>query len=311
MQQKPKISILNTQEFLSKKFDTSINELTALSKGSWSEAYSFQINNQKYVLRWANSSEGFAKDAFAHKYFTNDLLPIPEILEIGQALNSHYAISKFVDGEFFETIDSKSLLGTTQSLQKMFATIRSTDLSHTKGYGNWDKDGNGKYKSWKEFLLGVKKTQTIDFGGIYADLQNSPLGTDVFDKLYNKLETLVDYCPDNRELIHSDLLNYNMFIKNNRISGVIDWQCALYGDALYDLAWFIFYAPWYKQFAETNLCNKLLEHYRSTVKNVEHLEQRLLSYQIHIGLDSMIYNSFVKDWDALKVVMDYIQILEN
>ena len=48
-----------------------------------------------------------------------------------------------------------------------------------------------------------------------------------------------------RHLIHSDLLNYNVLVADGRISAVIDWGCAMYGDFLYDLAWFEFWAPWY------------------------------------------------------------------
>ncbi len=86
---------------------------------------------------------------------------------------------------------------------------------------------------------------------------------------------------------------------------MIDWQCSLYGDSLYDVAWFIFYAPWYPQFAAVQMSQKLIAHFESTTTNDSHLNERLLCYQLHIGLDSIRYNAFKKDWKAAQDVADY------
>lgn len=40
-------------------------------------------------------------------------------------------------------------------------------------------------------------------------------------------------------------MSQNIFVNKDKITGVFDWGCALYGDHLYDLALFEFWAPWY------------------------------------------------------------------
>jgi hygromycin-B 4-O-kinase len=64
-----------------------------------------------------------------------------------------------------------------------------------------------------------------------------------FDAAVARLKDMVASCPEERHLIHSDLLHYNVLVAGDQISAVFDWGCALYGDLLYDVAWLTFWAP--------------------------------------------------------------------
>ena len=66
-----------------------------------------------------------------------------------------------------------------------------------------------------------------------------------FDEALTRLDALIPDDAEERHLIHSDLLNFNVLVADGRISAVIDWGCGMYGDFLYDLAWFEFWSPWY------------------------------------------------------------------
>ena len=280
-------------------------DLTLLKGGEWSQAYSFVGHAKKYVLRWSHSSETFEKDTFAGK-FSSAAMPIPKIIEYGRHADQYFAISEFAQGKFIDTLNATELDGCLPVLVNLFDAMRSADLANTSGYGGWDKDGVGGQPSWKKYLLDVRTDHAENLvGGWYANLANSPLRTAAFDQLYGTFETLVGHCPEVRELIHSDLLNYNLLIKDNKVSAVIDWQCGLFGDSLYDVAWFVFYAPWYPQFAEVQLTQKLVAHFAASAANVTNLQTRLLCYQLHIGLGSIAYNSFKKDWKAAQEVAEY------
>ncbi len=305
MTQKPKISIQDTIQFLHGKFDDQVADLTLLHGGEWSQAYSFIHHTKKYVLRWCHSSETFEKDALAH-LFSCEAMPIPQIVESGIKFDTYFAISEFVQGKFIDTLDSTELNDTLPALFNLFDALKNANLTNTTGYGDWGKDGIGSHKSWKEYLLDVKSDQEERLThGWYANLANSTLGTPIFDQLYSHLESLVDECPEGRSLIHSDLLNYNLLVSDTIISGVIDWQCSLYGDSLYDVAWFVFYAPWYPHFATVQLCQKAIAHFEAMAANRSNLKTRLLCYQLHIGLGSICYNAFKKDWKAAQEIADY------
>jgi aminoglycoside phosphotransferase (APT) family kinase protein len=61
-----------------------------------------------------------------------------------------------------------------------------------------------------------------------------------FDRLKQVANDSVPCC-----LIHGDLINRNVLVSDSRITGIFDWGCASYGDHLYELAWFEFWAPWF------------------------------------------------------------------
>jgi hypothetical protein len=74
----------------------------------------------------------------------------------------------------------------------------------------------------------------------------------------------------------------------------------MYGDYLYDLAWFCFWQPWYPSWQQIDFRAKAAQHYASIGLEVHHFEERLRCYQIHIGLESQAYQAFAGNWDELK-----------
>jgi hygromycin-B 4-O-kinase len=277
-----------------------------LSGGDWSQAYSFVHQHKKYVLRWCHSSETFEKDAVA-SLLSCEAMPVPRVIASGVEFDTYFAVTEFAQGKFIDALNVDELINMLPALFNLFDALRTANITNTAGYGVWDKDGIGSQKSWKDHLLGVKRDDDKErfTSGWYANLVTSTVGTEVFDQLYSQFEMLVEKCPEVRELIHSDLLNYNLVVSDTKISGVLDWQCSLYGDALYDVAWFIFYEPWFPEFASVQLGQKLLAHFETVTANNTNLKERLLCYQLHIGLDSIIYNTAKKDWKALQEVADY------
>lgn len=311
MAQKPAIAIQNTVQFLREKFNEDVQELMLLSGGEWSQAYSFVHHHKKYVLRWCHSSETFEKDAAA-SIFNCEAMPIPQITDTGKAFDTYFAISEFAEGEFIDTLSPGALQNALPALFNLFDALRSANLAHTTGYGGWNKDGVGSHASWKAFLLDVRNDHEENFlQGWYAQLANSSIGTAAFDHLYAQFEGLVEKCPEVRELIHSDLLHYNLLVSDAKISAVIDWQCSLYGDSLYDVAWFIYYAPYYPHFATADISQKILAHFESASAEQSNLKARLMCYQLHIGLGSIAYNTFKKDWKAVQEVIDFTRKVAN
>lgn len=108
--------------------------------------------------------------------------------------------------------------------------------------------------------------------------------------------------PDVRHVLHCDLINYNALVHDHCISGVIDWGCALYGDFVYELAWFEFWFLWYPQWNGISVAYEARAYYRDLGANLTEFEQRILCYQIHIGLTHQIYNASIGQWGDLAEV---------
>ena len=74
----------------------------------------------------------------------------------------------------------------------------------------------------------------------------------------------------------------------------------MYGDFLYDLAWFEFWSPWYAVWRGIDFRREAARHYVSIGLAVPRFEERLTACQIHIGLAAQAYNAFMERWDALE-----------
>src|SRR5262249_10852686 len=116
--------------------------------------------------------------------------------------------------------------------------IGQADLGASRGFGVWDADGQGQAASWREHLADVIENRTE---GFYQDwhalFRSSFLERELYEALYRRMLELAACCPEERSLIHNDYHFDNVLTDGERITGVIDWGNACYGDRLYDAAW--------------------------------------------------------------------------
>jgi hygromycin-B 4-O-kinase len=120
-----------------------------------------------------------------------------------------------------------------------------------------------------------------------------------FARGYARLRELAEGLPDDRHLIHGDLLNRNVLVQDSRITAVIDWGNAMYGDWLYDAAWLIFWWPWFPHWRDIDIAAELAKHWNGYGGPPPGLDHRLQACLVHIGLDAMAYNAYRRRWDDL------------
>lgn len=306
MSENPGISLSETEQFLQEKYGSGIADVTQLDEGAWSLAFAFVHDGARNVIRWSDVADNFERDAVAAR-FNSDGLPVPPITGIGRGPNKFFAISPFVDGSYLEALSPAELENTLPSLLKMFRALRAINLSGTTGFGFWNKDGKGSHESWKAFLLDDKnESEGSLIKGWKAHLEASSMGVDAYQELWRTFVPLVDRCSEERSLVHSDLLNRNVLTSSGHITAVLDWGSSFYGDALYDVAWFTFYEPWYPQFQDVHVSQRLLEDFKADPHTTTaDLEARLLCYQLDIGIGSIAYNAFKKDWENAQEAASY------
>jgi hygromycin-B 4-O-kinase len=126
------------------------------------------------------------------------------------------------------------------------------------------------------------------------------VGVGPFEDAYGRLQALADRVPETRHLIHSDLLHYNVLVEGERITGVLDWGCGMYGDFLYDLAWFCFWQPWYPAWQRIDFRAEATRHYAAIGLDVRDFEARLRCCQVHIGLAGQAYQAYAGNWADLQ-----------
>jgi hygromycin-B 4-O-kinase len=119
----------------------------------------------------------------------------------------------------------------------MLDACSNVDLSASTGFSVWRGDGIAPHPTWRDALLSVERDVPANLTcGWSTRLRQSEVGQRAFDAGYQRLETLIDACPNERYLVHSDLLYFNVLVRDDHVSAVLDWGSSMYGDFLWDLA---------------------------------------------------------------------------
>jgi hygromycin-B 4-O-kinase len=268
-----------------------------LGAGEWSQAYAFRVQRQELVIRFGAHREDFAKDARMGDAGFADLR-VPRVLEIGDTRWGHYAISERARGGFLDELDGAQMRAVLPRLLALLDAIRGVDLAGSTGFGGWSSEGRGSHTSWPEALLAINDDRPR-IGDWRGELERSSIGDESFKLAYAKLRELVDDLPDHRQLIHGDLLNHNVLVAGVRITAVLDWGNAMYGDAMFDAAWLVYWWPWFPQWAAIEIEAALQTHWQGQGTVPHDLSRRLLAYQLFIGLDHLAYNASTHRWADL------------
>jgi fructosamine-3-kinase len=90
--------------------------------------------------------------------------------------------------------------------------------------------------------------------------------------------------PTYRSLIHGNYGYGNVFVHQNEVSAIIDWQDAAYGDYLFDFSKFIF---WLSEDIQAVLIKSYIELLKQNSINTENYIHRINCYKFYLGLDAL------------------------
>lgn len=300
------LDVDDVHRFLFNHVGDDVHDVRVLGQGEWSRAYSFRRGASAFVVRFSRWKEDFVKDRLAHR-FAAKALPIPRVTNTGTAPGGYFAIAERAYGESFDDFDSSTISDLFPSVLETLDAIRSAEIAASTGFGLWEPDGNAPYSSWKDYLLNINSDSSRSrTHGWRRMIAGYPDRLAVFDETYRRLCTSVEVCPEKRFLVHADLLNGNVLISGCRVVAVLDWGCALYGDFLYDLAWLSFWSFWCPSLKGFDVEGQARRYYRHIGLDVPNFEDRLRCYKLHIGLDSIAYNSYKERWQFVDEVADQI-----
>lgn len=271
---------MSAEAFVRARFGARATTPVPLGAGWWSRAYAFTLDGREVVIRFGKYVEDFRKDEVAGRL----VAPAPRVLEIGEAPDGYYCLSERAYGTHLDDLDEA---GMRRALPALLATL--DELSRVqppgRGYGPFDGTGTAPHASWAEALLAVNE-ENPRTPGWHARL--TPAAAQAFAEGYAALREAAAGLPDVRRILHCDLLHHNVLVDAPRITALLDWGCAMYGDPLYDLAWLAYWWPWYPQWAGIDIRAALAADGR-----------RLRAYQLHIGLAHIAWYAFTGNGEHL------------
>lgn len=255
-----KSEIVITKEDIHKiiaKYDNKfrIKKITTIKEGVANPVFIIKTQKMDLVLRIINPISGswkVAKENLVYKLFTKRKIPCPIILKTDisrKIIPFDYVISKRLRGNTLEksfsslTLISKTrivkelgkYLGIIHSIKfKKFGDIYEQNSKILVGPAHELNDASklinsGPFLSWKEMHREIIKSRLYYFKGTDFEHLIEPI-----KKYFKQNEYLLDYKITPR-LLHLDLNKNNIFIENNKITGILDVEESLIGHNEYDL----------------------------------------------------------------------------
>lgn len=109
---------------------------------------------------------------------------------------------------------------------------------------------------------------------------------------------LLEHCPEERRLVHGGYDLSNVLGHEGRVTGVLDWIDARYGDFLYDIAGLDFWTPG-EGYAE-----RCRSRYAADIPPA--YDERVLCYQCYHALDALRFHARTGDRGGYGWVRDRI-----
>jgi hygromycin-B 4-O-kinase len=253
-------------DFLLGYYSNEISELKELDKGKHSRAFSYEQNGQGLVVRFNTENTGFVKDKFAYEHFNTEETPIPEILDTGIYQNGiYYCITKKVVGE---TGRDQYKREDFSSLPLQYATIESISRIKPpgKGFGYLDAYGNAPLNSSLEYMQSLYRTEVVfDWNKVF---EIPFVERNFTDYVAERMEHFAQFGITEQELLHGDFGSDNIFIKDVKVSGIIDWEKTRYGDHFLDVGRVLLFCPDKKETTKAAIAfysSKKIENWRERI----------------------------------------------
>ncbi|WP_420630478.1 phosphotransferase family protein [Candidatus Leptofilum sp.] len=280
---KPDIPKSEISDLIGQFYNSPILDLAPLGTGHIALVYSFRVGNQELVMRLVENTMAHTlkKEAVIANLLQGSDVPLPPILHEGQYADYYFAIAPRAPGQTLDEITPEQYAETLPEIIKMLDLIHQVDVSSTRGYGFFEETAVGAFPSWPNYLLTVGKEEDEGFFGQWHHLfEDSFLERPLFDQLYTEMQRLFPYLPTERYLIHGDYGFNNVLADRGRVTAVLDWANAKFGDFLFDVAYL----------TNSNRANYITEFeqfYHTQKRDVPHYFERIRCYQCFINLDGL------------------------
>jgi hygromycin-B 4-O-kinase len=249
---KPALAPEEIARLLSEELSQDV-ELEGMHEGLESQAFTLLFDGVKSVVRINYSLHGFKKDQYAAENFASGGLPVPPVLKLGWLDETHaFSITEFATGFILQDIDPEVARRLAAAVFETWRAMQAVQLPASAGYGEFDGHGRAPFDTWQGYLL--DSVRRLDWTGL-------GVGQSTIAALESRVEELAPACPSERRLIHGDFGADNLLSDGERITAVLDWELAAYGDPLFDVATAHFWAQGLESFREfARYSDELLEH---------------------------------------------------
>jgi hygromycin-B 4-O-kinase len=288
--------------FLEQRF-ARVRNVELMQGGQWSTAFAFSSGEQPLVARFGRHREDFDKERVAGRWEVPGL-PCPRVLEVGDAFDGSFVVSERHFGTKLADLPPQRVSRALASLIDVLAAIRTVDLDGS-GFGIWLAPScDAPAPSWSEYLVSLPERDERRLVNWRAALAARPDYELLFHRACDRLERLATAVPNERRLVHADLLLNHLVGEDDEVTAVFDWGNALAGDPLYDIAWIAFCVPWFPAIDRAELLRSAKLRF-----DTAGFDELIAAYELHIGAGALQYLVYADDDEGLRAASARLESL--
>ncbi len=276
---------MHQKKILEKLLSEKIIKINDTSKGIDQKVKIIETTTKKYIVKIPKEKIMNYRENFACTKLKNKI-PIPKIVYYSENI----LIENYIDGTEFNktklTSEEKTLI-----YFKLGQYLKKINKIKTEGFGFITKKGKGEFKTLRQSVYPKLQSNLhkIKKGNILSnkDLEKINIFFQQNDFYLNSTESF---------LLHFDYEDYNIKIKNNRITGILDFGDLSSGPKAFDLA--RMYIKLYK--------SKMLESFLKGYGKIN--QKEIIFFSVVTTINFIAY--FIKKRDIQKI-KKYLKILKT
>lgn len=149
---KPQISIESIESLLKKELGYKVKSLEKVPSGKIKTAYFFSHKDNSYVIRFAKDDKEFKLEQYLESALNETKFPLPKTIAVGEFAELYYSISEKFEGEAISSLSEDELKTALPSIMEALVEFHSLNIAPTTGYGWFDKNKNGTFNTFTEYL---------------------------------------------------------------------------------------------------------------------------------------------------------------
>lgn len=197
--------------------------------------------NEKYVIRLNSDDTEDRKECFLREHvlyslFPNFDIPAPQAIAINikkDRVPYYYIINTYVEGDILSSVynsftneDKHKIAFQVGEILKRIHSVHLDFIGDNTALFNWKSP-------WKEVFLNTFDKTYREFNDHGNFLSKEDKG--LVETIYNLFKEQINDNEIPIGLVHNDFHANHVVVNDNKITGVIDFEWASYGDPLYDL----------------------------------------------------------------------------
>ncbi|MFS0784970.1 phosphotransferase [Shouchella sp. 1P09AA] len=255
----------------------SARNLKEINMGELSMVYTFDTQEGPHVIHLRLDQEGLIRNKWISDHYASHL-PIPRIVGPFEKQGVFYTFSERMRGKPVSSFTKNEQLIIARDLADCYSSMVNVKTGATFGlFGD-----QSVYQSWTDLLESFFTESTDGFYANWTTLfHHGILEEHVFQKGYEKMIERTHFAPEQPFLVHGDFHLGNMMATKNKVTGLLDWELAMRGDFMFDVAGLHFWSP------DLQFPTMIQETWAAKGIAIPHFEERLNAGLLFKAVDGL------------------------